>query len=87
MAEKDELAEWDEKYRAGGTGYGTVKKRIVELLHEYFRPYRQKREELDNNPDYVELVLSDGARRARAVAARTMKRVRDAVGLGDMRNV
>jgi len=85
-ADETELAEWEQKYRSGGTGYGTVKKRVVELLHDYFRPFRQKREELENNTDYVEQVLCDGAAKARAVAAETMKRVRDATGLGDVRN-
>ncbi|MHC5096563.1 MAG: tryptophan--tRNA ligase, partial [Planctomycetota bacterium] len=54
VADENELAEWEQKYRHGGTGYGTVKKRVVELLHEYFRPFRQKRQELDDNADYVE---------------------------------
>lgn len=86
VADESELAEWEQKYRQGGTGYGTVKKRLVELLHDYFNPFRQKREELDNNLDYVEKVLCNGAQRARAVASRTMKRVRDAIGLGAIRN-
>ncbi|MHC5143957.1 MAG: tryptophan--tRNA ligase [Planctomycetota bacterium] len=86
VADENELAEWEQKYRAGGTGYGTVKKRVVELLHEYFRPFRQKRQELDDNADYVEEVLCKGAQRARAVASKTMERVRDAIGLGAVRN-
>ncbi|MHC4771047.1 MAG: tryptophan--tRNA ligase, partial [Planctomycetota bacterium] len=69
VADENELAEWEQKYRHGGTGYGTVKKRVVELLHEYFRPFRQKRQELDDNADYVEEVLCKGAQRARAVAS------------------
>ncbi|MEN8127392.1 MAG: tryptophan--tRNA ligase [Planctomycetota bacterium] len=86
VADENELAEWEQKYRTGGTGYGTVKKRVVELLHDYFRPFRQKREELDNNADYVEEVLCKGAQKARAVASKTMERVRDAIGLGAIRN-
>ena len=86
VAPEAELAEWEGKYRSGGTGYGTVKKRVVELLHDYFKPYRQKRLEMEQNKDYVEQVLTDGARQARAVATKTMQRVRDAVGLGKMRN-
>ena len=86
VADENELAEWEQKYRYGGTGYGTVKKRVVELLHEYFRPFRQKRQELDDNADYVEEVLCKGAQRARAVASKTMERVRDAIGLGAVRN-
>ena len=81
FADADELAQWKTKYEQGGMGYGEVKKRIVELVHEYFRPYRQKRDELQNDIGYVEKVLADGAQRASAVAKRTMERVRKAVGL------
>ena len=86
VAEPDELAEWEKRYREGGTGYGTVKKRVVELLHDYFRPYRQRREELENDTAYVEEVLCKGAQKARAVALKTMERVRNATGLGAVRN-
>lgn len=87
VAPAEELEEWRQRYLTGPMGYGEVKKRVVELLQEYFRPYRQKRQELEDNPNYVEKVLSDGARRARAIAVQTMRRVRDVVGLGAMRNV
>lgn len=81
VAPDSELKEWEEKYRKGGIGYGTVKKRIVELLIEYFRPYRARRQELEKNRDQVEKILLDGAERANAVAQKTMNRVRKAVGL------
>jgi len=83
VASPEELAEWERKYRQGGTGYGAAKKRLVELLHVYFRPYRQKRAELENNLEFVHNVLADGARRARAVARVTLEKARRAVGLGD----
>ena len=82
VAAPDELTEWDQKYRGGGLGYGTVKKRLAELLIEYFKPYRQKRAELENNLDFVEQVLRNGAERASAVARQTLGKVRSAVGLG-----
>lgn len=81
VAPDSELKEWEEKYRKGGIGYGTVKKRIVELLIEYFRPYRAQRQELEKNRDQVEKILLNGAERANAVAQKTMNRVRKAVGL------
>jgi tryptophanyl-tRNA synthetase len=81
VAGDDEIAEWKDKYRGGGTGYGTVKKRLVELLCEYFRPYREKRKELENNLDFVEDVLKTGAQKASAVARKTLAGVRQAVGL------
>ena len=76
-----EIAEWDSKYRAGGMGYGDVKKRLLELLLDYFRPYRKKRTELEDNLDYVQQVLNDGAARAQKVAHATFEQCRKAVGL------
>ena len=81
VASPEELADWDKKYRQGGTGYGPVKKRLAELLIEYFQPYRQKRTELENNIDYVKNVLKEGARKAAAIADINLKKARIAVGL------
>lgn len=81
VADENEIKEWDEKYRKGGVGYGDAKKRLVELLIEYFKPYRAKRQELENNIDYVREVLKNGADRARPVAHKTFEEVRKAVGL------
>ena len=80
-ASENEIKEWENKYRSGGMGYGDAKKRLVELLIEYFRPYRQKRAELERNVDYVQKVLAHGAEKAKAVASGTLSRARKAVGL------
>jgi len=82
VASADELAEWEDKYRSGGMGYSEAKKRLGELLIDYFKPFRQKRTELESNIDYVKKVLADGAERAKAVAAKTLAEARKAVGLG-----
>jgi len=81
VADSDELGEWDKRYRTGGLGYGEVKKRLVELIIDYFKPYRQKRAELENNMDYVKEVLAKGAERAKSVASETLEKARQAVGL------
>ncbi len=78
----EELAEWENRYRSGGMGYSDAKKRLAELMIDYFKPFRQKRTELENNIDYVKKVLADGASRAKAVATKTLAKVREAMGLG-----
>jgi tryptophanyl-tRNA synthetase len=83
FAPPEELAEWDRRYRAGGMGYGEAKKRLAELIVEFFRPYREKRAELEKNMDVVDAVLRKGAERARAVASQTIREARKAVGLGE----
>jgi tryptophanyl-tRNA synthetase len=82
VASSEELNEWENKYRSGGTGYGQAKKRLAELMIDYFKPFRQKRAELENNIDHVKEVLANGAERAKAVAGQTLEEARQAVGLG-----
>lgn len=82
VAAPEELAGWRERYRRGGMGYGEAKKRLAELIIEFFKPFRRKRTELENNLDYVRGVLADGAAKAKAVAAETLSRARKVVGLG-----
>jgi len=81
VASPEELDEWENKYRNGGMGYGHAKKRLAELMIDYFKPFRQKRTELENNIDYVKEVLASGAERAKAVAGETLEKARQAVGL------
>ena len=69
------------KLAQGGYGYGELKKELFTALMDYFTPYRNKREELVKNLDYVHEVLRKGAERANAVANDTMNKVRKAVGL------
>jgi tryptophanyl-tRNA synthetase len=76
-----ELAQMEESFRRGGTGYGEYKKRLLEAFHAKFDAARAKRAELARDPRLVESVLRDGASRARALAEPLMARVRQAVGL------
>ncbi len=81
VASPDELTEWENKYRSGGMGYSEAKKRLAELMIDYFKPFRQKRAELENDIAYVKEVLANGAKRARTVAAETLAEALKAVGL------
>ncbi len=82
VASAEELAEWDTRYRSGGMGYGEAKKRLAELVIDYFKPYREKRAQLEENLDAVRQMLAHGAERAKAVAVVTLAEARQAVGLG-----
>jgi tryptophanyl-tRNA synthetase len=70
-----------DRYRAGGLGYGEVKKALAALVNDYFAAFRERREQLERDPDYVDGVLEDGARRAREQACATLSAARQAVGL------
>jgi tryptophanyl-tRNA synthetase len=81
MASPSETAEWAERYRKGGMGYGEAKKRLAELYEERFGPARERRAALAARPDDVEDILRAGGRKARAVARQVMADVRDACGI------
>ncbi len=81
LASPEEIVEWEGRYRAGGMGYGDVKKRLLELIEDHFAPVRERRRELEGDPGYVMDVLTEGGRRARTVAQGVMERVREVTGL------
>jgi tryptophanyl-tRNA synthetase len=57
--------EFEDKLRAGGLGYGDLKKALFENYWNYFADSRKKRAELAANLDYVNKTLADGAIKAR----------------------
>ncbi|HVZ65820.1 MAG TPA: tryptophan--tRNA ligase [Lacunisphaera sp.] len=74
-------ADFEQRLRAGGLGYGDLKKALFEHYWNFFAPYRAKRAELAADPGYIDRVLQTGAERARAVAAKVMTRARKNCGL------
>jgi tryptophanyl-tRNA synthetase len=81
VAPPAEVAAMEAQFRAGGVGYGELKKQLFAALWEHFAPMRQRRAEIMAEPGYVDDVLAHGARQARAAASHVMQRVRAAVGL------
>jgi tryptophanyl-tRNA synthetase len=74
-------ADYEQRLRAGGLGYGDLKKALFEHYWNYFAAARARRAELANNLDYVHKILADGAAKARALAQKTLTRARVASGL------
>ena len=72
---------FEDRLRAGGLGYGDLKKALFEHYWNYFAEARKKRAELAANLDYVHEVLRDGAARARTQAVRVLQRARKNSGL------
>ena len=73
--------DFEERLRAGGLGYGDLKKALFEHYWNYFASARAKRAELAANLDYVHQVLKDGAAKAQALARTVLNRAKKASGL------
>ena len=74
-------ADFENRLRGGGLGYGDLKKALFENYWNYFADARTKRAELAANLDYVNQVLAEGATKARALAQKVLKRARKNCGL------
>ncbi|HPM83928.1 MAG TPA: tryptophan--tRNA ligase [Candidatus Anammoximicrobium sp.] len=77
-AEREAMAT---RYRAGGFGYGEVKKALAGAAEGYFSEARARRLELAAHPERVREILGDGAQRARARAQQTLRRAQEACGV------
>ena len=78
----EELALTAEGCRTAGIGCLDCKLIMIARAEEELGPIRERRRELAARPDDVRDVITDGTRRARAIAVDTMARVRERVGLG-----
>jgi len=81
FADDEAIQQMITDHQAGGFGYGDFKQRVFDSYWEYFSQVREKRESLENNLDYVNEVIAQGAQKARAESSKVLDRVRKAVGL------
>lgn len=75
-----DILEWtEENCRSGALGCVRCKQNLADRVVEYYRPFRERRAELQAQPGLVERVLADGAAKVRPVVEDTMKAVRSAM--------
>jgi tryptophanyl-tRNA synthetase len=81
FSSSEEVTEINTECRKAEIGCVDCKKLFAKNLNADLEPFREKRSELSQDPDYVWDVLHDGQTRARAIAQETMQEVRAAIGL------
>ena len=81
VAPREAAAEIENRLRAGGLGYGDLKKALFEHYWNYFADARKKRAEFAANLDHVNKILSDGATKAKTLARQVLNRAKKASGL------
>lgn len=64
-----------------GLPYGDAKKKLLQTYMDYFAPMRKRRMDFEKDTKTVEEIMTDGAKKAGATAAKTMEKVRKAIGL------
>ena len=79
--DKEKIAQMKEHYERGGLGDVVCKKYLNEIMQEFIKPIREKREQLEKDFSKVEEVFKNGSVRAKEVAQSTLEKVRKAMQL------
>lgn len=81
FASPEDAQQMADKFRNGGFGYGDAKKTLFALLMDHFCEQRRRRDEIANDPAYIDEVRKKGAEKARAVGTILLDKVKKAVGV------
>jgi tryptophanyl-tRNA synthetase len=81
VASEAQVQEMAGKLRAGGYGWGHAKQELFTALDAQLAPLRERYAALRADERKLDEVLQAGALRARAIAQRTMARLRKAIGI------
>jgi len=78
---EDECNELQERYKRGGEGHGHFKLYLHDIIWEYFRPYREKREYYQTHQDEVRDILNLGATKAKDIATPMIENIQSVTGI------
>ena len=77
--DKNRVAEMKAHYQKGGLGDVAVKKYLIEEMDKVLKPIREKRAELEKDPEIIYEILRKGSLKAEKIAAQTLKEVKQAM--------
>jgi len=75
------VAELKEHYARGGLGDVKVKRYLNDVVQEFLKPIRERRQQLSSDMGYINSILLEGCEKAEAVAADTLHTVKSAMGI------
>ena len=80
FATESEINTFQKSYE-DGISWGEAKEILFDSINKELKPIRTKYEELSENKDYINDLLSDGAKKTRTIAKEKILQIREAVGL------
>ncbi|MBI4920092.1 tryptophan--tRNA ligase [Candidatus Azambacteria bacterium] len=79
--EKNEYSNYKREHADGKLKYSEFKPRLAELIANHFADFRNRYAELSENPDQVKKILDSGAKKASAIAEKTLREAKQKIGL------
>ena len=80
IADENQTNEMKNKYQSGGYGYGHAKTDLLNLILEKYKENRSKFDYLMSNKKEIDLILSEGSKKADITAKQVIKRVKTKLG-------
>ena len=80
LSSADEVERINRECRTAEIGCVDCKRILAANLNSNLEPFRSRRADLAKDPQYVNDILMDGAKRAKVIASETMEQVREAIG-------
>jgi tryptophanyl-tRNA synthetase len=77
----DRRKKYENAYLGEGIKYSELKNQLSEAIYNELIPIQEKRKNLEERPEYIEKVISEGANKARKIAVETLREVREKMGL------
>jgi tryptophanyl-tRNA synthetase len=81
FGEPAQMEFYKEAHKTGTIRYADLKANLAKVIAHHFTMYRQKRRDLEKNPEYLMGVIATGREKARAVASQTLAEVKEKMGL------
>jgi tryptophanyl-tRNA synthetase len=72
---------YEKMYQDSGIKYQVLKSELAKAIYKELGLIQKRRRELENDEFYVENALKEGAEKARAIAGKTLKEVKEKMGL------
>lgn len=76
---KAQIDKFKEDYKKGQVGDVEVKKYLVQILNNFLDPIRERRAQMEKDPDLIDKILKEGTEKARAEAQKTLSEVKKAM--------
>lgn len=81
VSTKEIVAEFEKSYNNCSIRYGDLKKQLAEDMINFTSPIREKIIDIYKNEDLLKKVMKQGQEKARANASKTIKEVREIIGI------
>lgn len=77
----EKVVQFEREFASGGLKFSELKEAVAQGIYSVLSPIQAKRQRLEADPDYVDRVMEDGAKRARKIAGATILEVKQKMGL------